>query len=150
MVNKQLLDFIGDCVAKRGASLMDLVQHGQGGSVHVEVFIDSEAGITTEFCAEISREITRLIDEQDLVRGSYRMTVSSPGIDRPLKFPWQYKKHVGRELIVRWRADGNVVETEGKLLSVDAAALLLSAKSSHGDVSIEFGSIEIAKVKVPW
>ena len=150
MVNKQLLESIGGCVTKRGASLIDLVQHGHGGALHLEVFIDNETGITTEFCADISHEIALLIDEEDLISGAYRLTVSSPGIDRPLKFPWQYKKHVGRELIVRWRTDGTVVETAGKLLSVDETALLLSVTSSHGDASIEFGSIETANVKVPW
>jgi len=150
MVNNQLHDLIGECVSRRGASLIDLVRRGHEGSLHLEVFIDSEAGITTEFCAEVSRDIDVLIDEKGLVSGSYRLTVSSPGIDRALKFSWQFKKHVGRELRIRWKADGNTVETEGKLLSVDDAALLLSAKSSSDPLRIEFGSIETATVKVPW
>lgn len=150
MVNNQMHDFIGECVSRRGASLIDLVQRGHAGTLHLEAFIDNEAGITTEFCADVSRDITLLIDEKSLIGGAYHLTVSSPGIDRSLKFPWQFKKHVGRELKVRWREDGNVMESEGKLLSVDDASLLLSARSSNEDVRMGFGSIEIAKVKVPW
>ncbi len=150
MVNNQLHDLIGECVSRRGASLIDFVQRGHAGTLHLEAFVDNEAGITTELCAGISREINLLIVEKGLVNGAYQLTVSSPGIDRSLKFPWQFKKHAGRELKIRWRADGNVLETVGKLLSVDGVALVLSVKSSQGDVRIEFGSIEAAKVKVPW
>ena len=150
MVNNQLHDLIGECVSRRGASLIDLLQRGHEGSLHLEVFIDNEPGITTEFCADVSRDINLLIDEKSLISGSYRLTVSSPGIDRALKFSWQFKKHIGRVLKIRWKADGNTMETEGKLLSVDDGALLLSTRSSGEAVRIEFGSVETAKVKVPW
>ena len=126
--------------------MIDLLHHGRGCSQVVELFIDNESGITTELCAEISREVSRLLDLH--ISRSYRLTVSSPGIDRPLKFPWQFAKHVGRELIIKRK--GNPEETAGKLLSVSDSALTVSSKAHADGFQIEFDSIESARIKVPW
>jgi ribosome maturation factor RimP len=53
--------------------------------------------MTVEDCAEISRQLSALLDVEDPVPGSYQLEVSSPGIDRPLLRPADYERFAGFE-----------------------------------------------------
>lgn len=150
MADSQLHDLIEECVAKRGAHVIDIVQHGRGSDALVEVFIDNETGITTEFCADVSRDIARQIKAAQLITGSHRLSVSSPGIERALRFAWQYKKHIGRELTIRWNAEGGQAQTEGTLLSLDDKGILVEANEGSEPTRIEFDKIVMTKVIAPW
>ena len=66
----------------------------------VEVFIDSDTGIDFDICRIISRFLESLLDENKWLGESYTLEVSSPGVSRPLVLPRQYKKHVGRKLVL--------------------------------------------------
>jgi len=64
------------------------------------VVIDSDSGFTFERCQKISRFLESHLDVNGWLGEKYLLEVSSPGIDRPLKFPRQYLKNVGRNLLV--------------------------------------------------
>ena len=150
MANNQLHDLIEECVVRRGAHVIDIIQRGRERDALVEVFIDNEAGITTEFCADVSRDIARQLNTAQLITGSYRLSVSSPGIGKALRFPWQYKKHVGRELTIRWNAEAGAVQTDGTLLSLDDTGIVVETDGRSDLTHIEFEKILTAKVKAPW
>jgi ribosome maturation factor RimP len=65
------------------------------------VFADSDSGMTFEKCQKLSRYLESHLDENGWLGEAYLLEVSSPGIDRPLKFPRQYAKNIGRTLAVR-------------------------------------------------
>ena len=48
-------------------------------------------------CEKLSRSLSELLDREDPVEGSYRLEVSSPGIDRPLTRPADYRDWAGHE-----------------------------------------------------
>lgn len=50
----------------------------------LRVYIDNDSGITVNDCAMVSRQISPLLDAENLVSGHYTLEVSSPGLDRPL------------------------------------------------------------------
>ena len=75
------------------------------------VFIDSDSNITFEKCRKISRYLEEYIDENNWLGQKYTLEVSSPGIDRPLKFPRQYKKNIGRQLEINRTEDGPITGT---------------------------------------
>ncbi|MBM2845693.1 MAG: ribosome maturation factor RimP, partial [Bacteroidetes bacterium] len=116
----------------------------------IDVFVDAEDGITSETCSKLSRDIESAIDLQATIRGPYTLTVSSPGIARPLKFPWQYRKHIGRLLEVKMRSESGVRGKSGKLLSVDEKGVALEQIKKGEQVHIDFAEIVEAKVKAPW
>src|SRR5690625_4565819 len=66
----------------------------------VEVLIDGDEGISIDDCALISRSLGERIDEEDFFEGAYKLEVSSPGLNKPLKLLRQYKKNRGREVSV--------------------------------------------------
>ena len=71
--------------------------------------------------SRVSRELSELLDAQDVVDGAYTLEVSSPGINRPLKRPEHFARFVGKRIRVRTRdlIDGRR-SFLGQLLEVSA------------------------------
>lgn len=64
--------------------------------------IDSENGILIEDCEKVHRAIDPILDELNPTgEQSYILNVSSPGLDRPIKTEWDFKKNCGKEVEVK-------------------------------------------------
>jgi ribosome maturation factor RimP len=150
MVNDEMRAAIDDCVTRLSAHLIELVVRGPRGKTLVEIFIDAEQGVTSDLCSDVSREASMLIDRADWIQGSYRLDVSSPGITRPLRFAWQYRKHVGRTLSVRVAGPGGTVEHTGRLCSVGEHGIFLEKAKGSTPEEFPFDSLSEAIVKSPW
>lgn len=150
MVNDEMRAAIEDCVSRLSAHLIEIVVRGPRGKSVVELFIDTEQGVTSDLCSEVSREASILIEKSGWIQGSYRLDVSSPGIGRPLKFPWQYRKHVGRTLALKVLSGGGTVERTGRLASVGEGGILLEAAKGGAPVEVPFADVAEAVVKSPW
>lgn len=137
-------------VESKGAFLVDIAVRGQESTKVLEVFVDTDTGVTTDLCAEISREISTGLEATDLLQRRYHLVVSSPGLDRPLRFERQYQKNIGRRLSVRYRDEQHQTQRlDGELLSVSPENVVLRVDADDLR-SIPFGSIIEAKVKTPW
>lgn len=126
--------------------LIDLIIRGSESSRVIEVFIDGEVNVTADECALVSREISKQIDEKELLK-SYRLDVSSPGVDRPLIYLKQYPKHLNRLFEVEFTAAGELVKFKGKLSSVEDDVLTFQ---SNKEIKIKFPDIIKAKVLVSF
>ena len=102
--------------------LVDLIVTGFSGNQRVLVLIDGEAGLPIETCSLISRKLSNRIEEEDLIEGAFNLEVSSPGIDRPLSLPRQYKKNIGRKLKIE-TLEGEIFE--GKLKEIEEQTIVL-------------------------
>ena len=75
--------------------------HFGGGSGRPTLQIMAEridrVAMTVEDCAEISRNVSALLDVEDPLEGAYLLEISSPGIDRPLVRPQDYERFAGFE-----------------------------------------------------
>ena len=80
-----------------GYELVGVRFHGQGkhGGL-LRVYIDHPDGITVDDCAEVSRQLSALLDVEDPIAGQYRLEVSSPGLDRPLFSLDHFRRFVGK------------------------------------------------------
>ncbi|MFN4147731.1 MAG: ribosome maturation factor RimP [Runella sp.] len=86
------------------------------------ILLDSDAGISIDECATISRQLDDLIEENQLIPDAYTLEVSSPGVDYPLSMPRQYIKNIGRTLRVITK-DG--IEKKGQLINADDLGFVL-------------------------
>ncbi|HET6566814.1 MAG TPA: ribosome maturation factor RimP [Rhodothermales bacterium] len=130
--------------------LVDLDIRGRKGSQVVDVFIDSDEKLDVEELARVSREVGFLLDAEDVMQGHYSLNVSSPGLNRPLSLPRQYRKNVGRTLEVRYRnEDGANVTAIGTLSSVTDNEIELST-DLEGVLRIPYADVVEAKVQLPW
>lgn len=111
----------------------------------LEIYIDNEVGVTTVDCARVSRAIGDVIEEEGLIESKYRLDVSSPGIDRPLKYIQQFKRNIGRSFELQLE-DENGLEFEGKLIELDNDDLKFQIKKEVKVINIK--NIKSAKVLV--
>ena len=125
--------------------LVDLTVTGVSGNQRVLVLIDGEAGLPIESCSLISRKLSNRIEEEDLIEGAFNLEVSSPGIDRPLSLPRQYKKNIGRKLKVE-TLEGEIFE--GKLKEIEEQTIVLSLKER--DETMFLDKIKKAKVLISF
>ena len=96
----------------------------------------------------MSRELNEIIESENLIKESYRLEVSSPGVDRPLKFLKQYPKHINRNFEVVYKAADSDAKFIGKLISVERDELTFQTKDKN--ILIKFNQIIEAKVLISF
>ncbi len=115
----------------------------------IQVYIDTDRGITIDQCATISRELSSAIDLQNIVQGSYVLQVSSPGLEKPLRLLRQYQKNLGRDYHVRFRKDSTIDEIKGKLTSIEGEQLTFDLGNNESIV-VPFKEIIETTEQLPW
>ena len=131
--------------------LVEIEQNGK----HLGVFMDSDSPLSFDRCKEVSRIVEAFLDDKKYLGEDYLLEVSSPGIDRPLKFPRQFIKNIGRNIIVRY---GTEERAEGVLTSADEEKITVSWEEIYKEdkkkikknmqVSIEYKLIHEAKIQI--
>ncbi len=116
---------------EHGFVLLEYSHVERNGSTQLRIVGDREIGnISIEDCAQLTRELRNLIIEQNLLSDDFRIEVSSPGLDYPLREDWQFRKNVGRLLKVRIPGAKGPKEIRGRLVEYDEnTGLTLQAES---------------------
>ncbi len=140
---------VEEVIAASNLFLVDLVVRGRKGSRVVEVFLDSDEALTVDVLAEASREIGFLLDVEEVIDGKYRLNVSSPGLDRPLRLPRQFRKNQGRTLRLRYR-EGTAEEATLKGILEAAETDVIHLRTGNDTVRIPYQNILEARVELPW
>jgi len=128
--------------------LIDLILRGNESKRIIEVYIDGESIVTADILAAISREIDDRIYKEELISGSYRLDVSTPGVERPLKYLQQYVKHIGRKMQMKVNLNGEEKEFTGKLLQIEESNLFFDIENVES--LIKFEQIISAKVIISF
>jgi ribosome maturation factor RimP len=81
--------------------LVDIEFGRVGRDAVLRLFIDKEGGVMLDDCADFSRELSAVLDVEDVIACNYTLEVSSPGLDRPLKKQADYDRFAGRLIKVR-------------------------------------------------
>jgi ribosome maturation factor RimP len=93
----KVAEIIEPALEGRGFRLVRVAISGREGKT-VQVMAERADGtMTIEDCEAISRDISALLDVHDPIAGTYRLEVSSPGIDRPLVRPSDFEDWSGHE-----------------------------------------------------
>jgi ribosome maturation factor RimP len=114
------------------------------------VIIDGDKGVSIDYCSQLSRYISRRIDEElgDSIE-PFTFEVASPGVDRPLMIERQYPKHVGRS--IRF-IDAQGTEVKGKLTAVTGGVITVEAEKKEKDkkkLHFEEQQHTISEIKEP-
>jgi ribosome maturation factor RimP len=131
--------------------LIDVVVRGRPGAQVVEIFVDGDKGPSLRDLEQLSREIEFVLDSDDIIPGRYLLNVSSPGVERPLVFPRQYPKHIGRQLEIQLAPiEGQPGQRlRGTLHAADAESIeLVLPDGTHRRLRYE--EIQTARVCLPW
>ncbi len=144
---KNILEAVKEISEKNNLFLLDIIFRGNENNKVIEIFVDGEKNLSADDCAALSRKIYRYIDENQLISSSFRLDVSSPGIDRPLKYLKQYSKHIYRKFEVSYKSGETKKRITGKLVKIEDNLLYFY---SGGEQVIKFEDIVNAKVIISF
>lgn len=132
--------------------IVDVIASFKGAVGKVLVIVDGDAGIGIDDCADLSRDLSKALDDSNLISGAFNLEVSTPGLDQPLKLKRQYVKNIGRNVRVRQAEQTD----EGKLTAVDENSIRLmqligsGKKKEEKTIEIPFDKIDKTIVLVSF
>jgi ribosome maturation factor RimP len=146
--SRQVAELIEPTLSDMGFELVRVLLHGgQRPTLQVMAERADRAPMTVEHCAEISRAVSALLDVADPIAGTYRLEVTSPGLDRPLTRRADFERFRGCEARVETEQpiDGRR-RFRGRLLGVVDDQLRLQL--ADGEQRIPCDGIKKAKLVV--
>lgn len=112
----------------------------------MKFFIDGHSGVKIDFCAKLSRKISKHMDNKSTDNQSFRFEISSPGLDNPLMDIRQFPQHLNRTIC----AEKDKSQIEGKLIQVLKNSIVIETfptkKTDSQNINIELNSN--TKIKV--
>ncbi|UCE05807.1 MAG: ribosome maturation factor RimP [bacterium] len=146
---KKIRDLILPILESQNIDLVDVEFKGKSGYLVLRIFVDIDGGITLNQCANLSQQISDLLDTKDLISGRYRLEVSSPGLDRPLKTARDFQRNLGRKAKVRYFTDKGEDNTiSGTIEQVDDSKVFV--KQNNHRLEIDICRISVAKIIPIW
>ncbi len=141
----ELSEKISKIVKLHGAELYDIETLKENGHTIFRVYVTDRDGIDLDRCADISRDISPLLDVYPPVVGHYNLEVSSPGIERKLKKIEHFKLAMGENIQIKLR---DKTKVEGILLDADRERVVL--KTRYGIEEYSSSDIDSAKTIFEW
>ena len=128
-----------------GFELWGLDHLSQGKHSRLVIYIDGPEGVTVDDCADISRQVSAILDVEDPIAGEYRLEVSSPGMDRPLFTLDHFERFKGHVVAIKLRTafDGRR-KFKGLLAGIEDDEVLLQVDGEEYCFPID--SIDQARV----
>lgn len=134
-------------LAAERLELDDLELSGRGRGRVVRIIVDGE-DVGVDRLAELSRGLSRLLDDEPGLQDSYRLEVSSPGLERKLRRPSHYRKSIGREVVVK--SAGNEHKATHRGLLTDAGETGFTIDTEQGPVAVSYEDVISAKTVFRW
>ena len=97
-IKETVRDAVQPIITELGYDIWDITYCKVGADYHLEITIDSEAGINIEDCEKVHRAIDPILDECDPIEGFYYLDVSSPGVERELRTEMHISRSVGEKV----------------------------------------------------
>ena len=144
-LEQNLQEMLQGAVEDLSCELWGIECQRAGRFMTVRLFIDKEGGVTIDDCADVSRQVSAILDVEDPIADKYNLEVSSPGLDRPLFTLPQFERYIGQDIAVHLRIP--VMERrkwQGKLERIenDMVTLIVDGQEQV----LVFGNIQKANV----
>lgn len=113
----------------------------------LRVFVDREGGVDLDFCEVFSRRLSEILDENDPISQAYRLEVSSPGIERPLKKEKDFVRFSGEKIKVSlFEAIDSQKQLIGTLLGCEDSKIGLETDKETYNIDLK----NISKANLYW
>ena len=135
-----------------GVEVLELTLRGQGRGRVLSVILDADEPVEADVVEQVSKDLSRALDQADPVPGSYTLEVSTPGLSRPLHTARDFRRQRGHEVsIVRDGGDaasGAAASVQGVVVAADDEAVTLEVDGSQ--VRAPLSDVVRGKVVLPW
>jgi ribosome maturation factor RimP len=136
-------------VADLGYELCDVEFIKEYGDWVLTLFIDKDGGVNIDDCERVSRAVDPLLDEADPIEQAYMLSVSSLGLDRPLKKDADFARNIGKRVEIKLFApkDGKK-EFKGELAGFDENSIVVLLVS--GELTLERKAIALVRPELKF
>ena len=144
-LEQNLQEMLQGAVEDLSCELWGIECQRAGRFMTVRLFIDKEGGVTVDDCADVSRQVSAILDVEDPIADKYNLEVSSLGLDRPLFTLPQFERYIGQDIAVHLRIP--VMERrkwQGKLDRIENDMVILIVDGQ--EQVLVFGNIQKANV----
>ncbi|PSJ46134.1 ribosome maturation factor RimP [Zobellella endophytica] len=144
-LEQRLTEMLNEPVEALGFELLGLEFVRAGRHSTLRLYIDHEDGIDVNDCAEVSRQVSAVLDVEDPISTEYDLEVSSPGLARPLFKPAHYQAIIGQEAELMLRmAVNNRRKLKGTVVAVEDTMIRLEVEGN--EYPIAFANIQRANL----
>ncbi len=132
-------------IEANGASLYDTETVKENDETIYRVYITKPGGVSMDDCVAITQDISPLLDVYPPVSGTYRLEVSSPGIERKLTKPSHFIHSVGEKVKVKILGGE---KRKGTLKAADEEGIVLETK--EGEERLGYDQLGTVKTYFEW
>ena len=110
----------------------------------IRIVVDSVDTITLDDTTALTRRLLKSDEFNDRYPDGCRIEITTPGLDYPLKYAYQFKKNINRKVNIRFRKDDKLDAINCKILSADDDTVMVKHRNS--DIPISYNQIKDAKL----
>ena len=134
-ISDRLKELAAPVAESMGFDIYDTEYVKEGSEYYLRIYISKDGSVTSDDCADFSRAMDPILDEEDLIQNSYNFEVCSPGLERRLRLPEHYQGAVGEKIrvkcfkavgdskqhvgILKGYADCLILDEDGKEVKID-------------------------------
>jgi ribosome maturation factor RimP len=136
-------------LSEMGFRIVRVTISGRNGTT-VQIMAERPDGtMTVEDCADVSRQLSPLLDAHDPISGHYTLEISSPGIDRPLVRASDFVAWAGHEAKVETKTMvGGRRRFRGLLKGLDGADVNLEVSPDQGGPEVKLPVASISEARL--
>ena len=142
-------ELVRPVVEAAGLELVEVTFRRESGRKVLRITVDRAGGVDLDTISETSEKVSRRLDLEGFAPGPYALEMSSPGLERPLRRPEEFRRRVGVRVRVKTTEAlaGSKVH-EGELVSADGEAIVVAA--AGGELRVPYAEIASARTIVDW
>ena len=130
----RITELVQPSLRQCGVELYAAQWEGRSQPPTLRLLIEREQGISLDDCEQVSRAVSAVLDAFDPIETPYQLEVSSPGAERPLRNPDDWRRSVGRRVNVQFRSGDAQTVVEGRLLAVAEDRVEVEAREGRNRV----------------
>lgn len=135
-------------IEELGYEVVEVEYVKKSDGMNLTFYIDHENGIQIEDCEKVSKSIDDLLEQVNPTDDQpYILSVSSPGLDRPIKSDKDFKRNLNKEIEVTLFAKQNGRKKfQGELLSFDETQFVIKEVVKNKEEEITFLREQVAHI----
>jgi ribosome maturation factor RimP len=129
---------------QEGFELVEIKLSRYKKNFRLQIFVDSDHGVTLDECVHLSRLVGTALDTDDVIDNKYILEVSSPGLDRPLQTDRDFRRRIGEKMVISLTDDGQEKTVTGTLTGIEGEVLHLSG--DEGEITVSLAAVRQGKI----
>lgn len=150
-MEEEIRELIEDTATDMGLELVQVRIKGAAENKVLELLLDRLDGerINVGECQRYSKQVSAILDVEDIIPGKYFLEVSSAGAERPLVKFEDYERFKGRhtKITLKQKVDDRA-RVQGEILGAEDGTIRIRLKDSEEEIKVEYDNIQKAKLKM--